>query len=126
MSMMAPDPLGLAAIALSAGVKTLNVTMGKRGVVYFALRDSTGCDLERAISEFRWPDPHGVTGCGATRQALPVIRRERRRVGATYFSSSGGVISRSDARRSRGRGKKRRHRGASGLARYLRGELSIK
>src|SRR4029078_3397642 len=36
MSMMAADPLALAALAMHAGVKVLNVTMGSRGAVYFA------------------------------------------------------------------------------------------
>src|SRR5665811_358842 len=36
MRMMAPDPLALAAVAMGAEVSVLNVTMGKRGVVYFA------------------------------------------------------------------------------------------
>ena len=36
MSMMAPDPMGLAAIAFANGVKTLAITLGSRGVVYFA------------------------------------------------------------------------------------------
>ena len=34
MSMMAPDPMALAATAMSAGVQSLLVTLGKRGVVY--------------------------------------------------------------------------------------------
>src|SRR6476469_1727388 len=36
MSMMAPDPLALAARATACGVKLLAVTLGSRGAVYFA------------------------------------------------------------------------------------------
>src|SRR5215210_3448176 len=89
MSMMARDPLGLAAIAFSAGVKTLNVTMGKRGVVYFAapgfdrLADLERGDLQSSAGPIRTellpaaPARHSSdgdpTGCGDV-------------WGATYFS----------------------------------------
>src|SRR2546423_11956988 len=36
MSMMAPDPMALAAIAFANGVNTLSITLASRGVVYFA------------------------------------------------------------------------------------------
>src|SRR5688500_8402578 len=36
MGMMAPDAMGLAAIAFANGVSSLTVTLGSRGVVYFA------------------------------------------------------------------------------------------
>jgi hypothetical protein len=36
MAMMAPDPMALAATALARGVRSLTVTLGKRGAVYFA------------------------------------------------------------------------------------------
>jgi hypothetical protein len=36
MAQLAPDPLALAAMAMAAGVKLLVVTLGPRGVVYFA------------------------------------------------------------------------------------------
>src|SRR5689334_17187567 len=39
MAMMAPDPMALAATALARGVRTLVVTLGKRGAVYFAPSD---------------------------------------------------------------------------------------
>src|SRR6478609_10158919 len=39
MAMMAPDPMALAATALANGVRSLTVTLGKRGAVYFAPPD---------------------------------------------------------------------------------------
>ena len=36
MAMMAPDPMALAATAMAAGVRSLVVTLGSRGAVYFA------------------------------------------------------------------------------------------
>ncbi|MDP9176370.1 MAG: PfkB family carbohydrate kinase [Gemmatimonadota bacterium] len=131
MSMMAADPLGLAAIALSAGVKTLNVTMGKRGVVYFAapgfdsLADLERHDLQSATGPIRTellpavPARHGAdgdpTGCGDV-------------WGATYFSRLLAGENIAEAMRAALVAAARNvdHRGASGLARYLRGELSIK
>ncbi|MEO7502151.1 MAG: PfkB family carbohydrate kinase [Gemmatimonadaceae bacterium] len=131
MSMMAPDPLGLAAIALSAGVKTLNVTMGKRGVVYFAapgfdrLADLERSDLQSSAGPIRTellpaaPARHGSdgdpTGCGDV-------------WGATYFSRllAGDNIAEAMRAALVAAARNVDHRGASGLARYLRGELSIK
>ena len=131
MRMMAPDPLALAAVALSAGVKTLNVTMGKRGVVYFAapgfdrLADLDGSDLQASGRPIRTellpavPARHGPegdpTGCGDV-------------WGATYFSRLLAGESIAEAMRAAlvAAAKNVDHRGASGLARYLRGELSIK
>lgn len=131
MSMMAPDPLALAAIALSAGVKTLNVTMGKRGVVYFAapgfdrLADLERSDLQSSAGPIRTellpaaPARHGSdgdpTGCGDV-------------WGATYFSRllAGDNIAEAMRAALVAAARNVDHRGASGLARYLRGELSIK
>src|SRR6266545_2315168 len=89
MRMMAPDPLGLAALAFSAGVKTLHVTLGKRGVVYFAapgfdrLADLDRSDLQSSTGPIRTelvpaaPARYAIegdpTGCGDV-------------WGATYFS----------------------------------------
>src|SRR6185503_20103610 len=36
MSMMAPDSMNLAAMAIASGVSVLNVTLGSRGAAYFA------------------------------------------------------------------------------------------
>ena len=54
MAMMAPDPMALAATALANGVRTLVVTLGKRGAVYFAPPD-----FER-IDDLRRPRPLGA------------------------------------------------------------------
>jgi hypothetical protein len=131
MRMMAPDPMGLAAVALSAGVFTLTVTMGKRGVVYFAapafdrlsdldrqrFHPSTGpirTELLPAAPSRRMVDGD-PTGCGDV-------------WGATYFSRllAGETIAEAMNAAMIAAAKNVDHRGASGLARYLRGELSIK
>jgi hypothetical protein len=131
MRMMAPDPMGLAAMAMSAGVSTLTVTLGKRGVVYFAapgfdrLSDLDRDWFRRAPGAIRTEllpaiasrdtadgDP---TGCGDV-------------WGATYFSRllAGEDIAEAMRVALVAAAKNVDHRGASGLARHLRGELSIK
>jgi hypothetical protein len=131
MSMMAADPLALAAVALAAGVTVLNVTLGPRGVVYFA---APGFERLQDLERDRLAPPSGAlrtelipavsprdltggdpTGCGDV-------------WGATYFSrllAGDDIIS---AMRAAAAAAARNvdHRGATGLAQYLRGELSVK
>jgi hypothetical protein len=131
MRMMAPDPMGLAAVALSAGVSVLNVTMGKRGVVYFA---APGFDRLSDLDRDRF---HPATG--PIRTALLPAAPSRTVVdgdptgcgdvwGATYFSRllAGENIAEAMRLALIAAAKNVDHRGASGLARHLRGELSIK
>ena len=130
MSMMAPDPMGLAAIAFANGVKSLSVTLGSRGVVYFAAPGfETIRDLRRdaltqpsgAIRTARVPakptrhGPGDPTGCGDV-------------WGATYFSRllAGDKLDAAIDRALEAAARNVDHRGATGLADYLRGELSIK
>jgi len=130
MALMAADPMALAATALGEGVRCLTVTLGSRGVVYFAAPDFdggtswTGAPLSKAGAY------------GATRTALvpavAAIGRESDPTGcgdvwgATYFSrllAGDNLVTAMQAAMtaaSRNVG----HRGAAGLAHYLRGELS--
>jgi hypothetical protein len=131
MSMIASDPMGLAATAFAAGVSAMTVTLGKRGIVYFAAPgfDSIA-DLRRdglgpttgAIRTARVPakqprhaDPGDPTGCGDV-------------WGATYFSRllAGDKLDAAIDRALDAAARNVDHRGATGLADYLRGELSIK
>ncbi len=131
MQMMAPDPLALAAIAMGEGVSVLNVTMGARGVVYFAapgfdtIRDlnrnvlsaSTGAVRTSLHPPGRTRDISGgdPTGCGDV-------------WGATYFSRmlAGNSLDSSMQAASLAAARNVDHRGATGLAQHLRGELSIR
>ena len=131
MSMMAADPMGLAAIAFATGVSTLTITLGSRGVVYFA---APGFDT---ISDIRRPLLSAASG--PIRTAL-VPAKPRRHSGpgdpigcgdvwgATYFSRllAGDKLDAAIDRALDAASKNVDHRGASGLADYLRGELSIK
>ena len=130
MSMMAPDPMALAAMATAAGVKVLNVTLGRRGVVYVAapgfgrlsdlervtLAPSTGAvrtELVPAVAS-RDMDRGDPTGCGDV-------------WGATYFSRllAGDDIRAAMQQAAIAAARNVDHRGATGLAQYLKGELSV-
>ncbi len=132
MGMMAPDPLALAAMATAAGVKVLNVTLGPRGAVYIAapgfeklsdlgrnnaLAPSTGAIRTELIPATPARDLAGgdPTGCGDV-------------WGATYFSRllAGDDIQSAMCAAAVAAARNVDHRGASGLAQHLRGELSVK
>ena len=130
LAMMAPDPLALAATALANGVRVLVVTLGVRGAAYFA--DAT---FDR-LDDLRRTTPLGVA-TGPIRTAL--VPAERARVdgpgdptgcgdvwGATYFSRLVAGDNLLDAMRAAHRAAARNveHRGATGLAHHLRGEIS--
>jgi sugar/nucleoside kinase (ribokinase family) len=112
--MLAPEPLALAATALGAGVRTLFVTLGKRGVVYFE-DAGVGRPLRTALvpaSEARVTGPGDPTGCGDV-------------WGATYFSRfvAGDTLSSAMRAACDAAARNVEHRGATGLAHHLRGDL---
>ena len=129
MALMAPDAMALAATAIDAGTRCLVVTLGARGAVYFAASDFERlADLRRprgvgratgpirtALVPTPMSSPAGgdPTGCGDV-------------WGATYFSRLLAGDKLEDAVRAahRAAGRNLEHRGATGLARHLRGELS--
>lgn len=130
MSMMAPDPMALAATAIARGVRCLAVTLGPRGAVYFAgpgfneladlARDrpfgAESGPLRTALvpSTVSGSSPGDPTGCGDV-------------WGATYFSrllAGDNLLTAIDAAH-RAAGRNLHHRGASGLATHLRGEISL-
>lgn len=114
VAMLAADPMALAATALGAGVQTLFVTLGKRGVVYFE-DAGPGRPLRTALvpaSTARVDGPGDPTGCGDV-------------WGATYFSRlvAGDRLSEASRRACDAAARNVEHRGATGLAHHLRGEL---
>lgn len=131
MAVMAPDPLALAATALDAGARCLAVTMGSRGVVYFAAPDF------EELADLRAARPLGAQ-LGPIRTALVPAEPLRGGAegdptgcgdvwGATYFSRLLAGDKLGDAMRVANRAAARNveHRGATGLAHHLRGELSL-
>jgi hypothetical protein len=131
LSMMAPDGFALAATALANGVLSLVVTLGPRGAVYFAPPTfSRLADRASGASSLS-------ASSGALRTSLMAPSAELVRVkgdptgcgdvfGATYYSRmlAGDIIT--DALRAAldAAARNVEHRGATGLAHFLRGELS--
>jgi hypothetical protein len=125
MSLMAPDPMALAATAMHAGVQSLLVTLGKRGVVYVLAPGFDRLeDLRRAEDGRTGPvrtalvpaeqvdTPGDPTGCGDV-------------FGATYFSRllSGDTFGEAVKAAIHAASRNVVFRGAGGLAAFLRGEL---
>jgi hypothetical protein len=124
---MADEPMALAATALGAGVSSLLVTLAGRGVVYFAapgferlgdlsnptpLGAATGPVRTELVAQQASITDGDPTGCGDV-------------WGATNFSRLLAGDKLVDALRAANRAAARNveHRGATGLARHLRGEL---
>jgi hypothetical protein len=136
MAMMAPDPMALSATALAAGVSCLVVTLAKRGAVYFAapgFESLSNLPRRAGLST----SPRGGTGAlGAVRTALVPAEATRHGDptgcgdvwGATYFSRliAGDRLGDAIVAAHRAAARNVEHRGASGLANFLRGELSLR
>jgi hypothetical protein len=141
MQMMAPDSMSLAATAMAAGVSCLCVTLGKRGAVYVAapgferLRD---LPARRGHNVALSTSPRGGAGAlGALRTGLiPAVAPRIEGPGdptgcgdvwgATHFSRllAGDMLTDAIAAANRAASRNVEHRGATGLANHLRGELS--
>ena len=136
MGTIAPDAMSLAATAIAAGVSCLLVTLGKRGAVYVGAPGfETICDLpsRQGLSTA----PRGGTGhLGAVRTALIPAELVNTPAdptgcgdvyGATYFSRMLAGDKLIDAMKAAAHAAARNvtHRGATGLASYLRGEISL-
>jgi sugar/nucleoside kinase (ribokinase family) len=132
LAMMAPDPMALAATAFANGIRCLVVTLGSRGLVYFA---APGFE---ALSDLTRPQLGTVPAIGPVRTALvPAVPvRGPGKMGdptgcgdvwgATYFSRllAGDKLADAIGAALHAAARNVEHRGATGLAHYLRGELS--
>jgi sugar/nucleoside kinase (ribokinase family) len=130
MATIAPDPMALAATALANGVRTLTVTLGRRGAVYFA-----PSDFDR-LADLHAPRPLGAA-LGPLRTALvPAVDAHSDNGdptgcgdvwGATYFSRllAGDNLGDAILAAHRAAARNVTHRGATGLANYLRGTISL-
>jgi len=129
MALLAGDPMALAASALGEGVRCLLVTLGPRGAVYFAQPDFDGLtDLAGgSVSSLASP-------VGPVRTALVPAERVTGEVdptgcgdvwGATCFSRllAGARLTDAILAAHHAAARNVAHRGASGLAAFLRGEI---
>ena len=141
VTMMAPDPMGLAALAFFNGVSSLTVTLGSRGVVYFAAPgfDSLADVQRRPLARRAEANTAFIPNAAAIRTALVPAKRPKHGSpgdptgcgdvwGATYFSRllAGDKLDAALDRALDAAARNVDHRGATGLADYLRGELSTK
>lgn len=134
MRLLAPDALALAATAMASGVSVVNVTLGPRGAVYFA---APGFERLNDINRAVLVSAGAVGGPIRTElvSAVAVDASEQMDPtgcgdvwGATYFARLLAGDKLGDATRAAmlAAAKNVTHRGASGLAPYLRGELTVK
>jgi hypothetical protein len=131
MTTLAPDSMTLAATALHAGVRSLSVTLGKRGAVYFAAPDFDGID------DLGRTRPLGAPAVGGpVRTALVPAERVLEGGdptgcgdvwGATHFSRllAGDNLGDAILAAHRAAARNLGHRGATGLANHLRGKISL-
>ena len=130
MALLAPDPMALAASALGNGARCLLVTLGKRGAVYFAQPDFDGLTSLAG----RAPGEPVVPAFGPVRTALVPSERALSDGdptgcgdvwGATCFSRllAGDKLTDAIVAAHRAAARNVDHRGASGLAAFLRGEI---
>jgi sugar/nucleoside kinase (ribokinase family) len=132
MQLLAGDPMALAAVAMHEGVQCLAVTLGKRGMIYVAAPEFTGIDAAN------WPPPSTRVDSidGTVRTALVPAMATRDGDtgdptgcgdvwGATNFARLLAGDNFLDAITAAHRAAARNvdHRGATGLANYLRGGL---
>lgn len=139
MALMAPDPMALAATALGAGVECLTVTLGPRGAVYFAAPGFDVLNVGRrrggASAGPARPDSTSLAS-GPVRTALVPAALARVGTGgdptgcgdvwgATYYSRllAGDNLAVAMRAAHRAAARNVEHRGATGLATHLRGEL---
>jgi len=121
MALAGEDPMAVAARAMEAGVRLLIVTLGARGVAYFATPTFTwGAATDREVGPIRTAripaepvsDPLDPTGCGDV-------------FGAAIVSmlAAGAGVEEAIARANRLAARNLTYRGATGLHQHLRGEI---
>lgn len=121
MQQLTPDPLSLSAQAMGAGVSLLTVTLGPRGVVYVAApgfdrladrRTSDSPTVRTALIPAPQVETLDPTGCGDVFGAACFARLLAGESVEAALRHAAKLAARNAA-----------FRGASGLARHLRGEL---
>ena len=148
LALLAPDSLALAATALANGVRCLTVTLGKRGAAYFAQPEFDGLAREGgtvdltggpARAQARADIVTGVGGGGAGPIRTALVPGVTARGGdgdptgcgdvwgATYFSRllAGATLSDALGAANAAASRNVEHRGATGLAAFLRGQLAL-
>lgn len=137
MAMLAPDPMALSATAMAAGTSCLCITLGSQGVVYVAAPGFETLADRPSRDGILTGSRGGAGNFGAVRTALvPAAIAQTDGDGdptgcgdvwgATHFSRllAGDKLSEAIVAANKAAARNVEHRGASGLAQHLRGELS--
>lgn len=134
LRLLAPDALALAASAMAAGVSVVNVTLGAQGAAYFA---APGFERLSDMRRSSMPATGAVAGAIRTERVAAVAPASARGEGdptgcgdvwgATHFARllAGDKLGDAIAAAMRAAARNVDHRGASDLARHLRGELTL-
>ncbi len=133
MQLLAPDPLALAATAMASGVSVINVTLGPNGIVYFV---APGFERLSDVQHGKLPTSGAIDGAIRTARvaAMPAAHLSGGDPtgcgdvwGATYFARllAGDMLGNATNAAMRAAARNVDHRGATGLASYLRGELTL-
>jgi hypothetical protein len=122
MHQLSPDPMGMSAAVLGAGVSLMLVTLGARGTAYVAAPgfdrwgsapgSAAGHPVRTALVSAPAVDALDPTGCGDVFGAACCARLLAGAPFVEAIRDANGLAARNAA-----------FRGAGGLARYLRGEL---
>ncbi|HEX5005231.1 MAG TPA: carbohydrate kinase family protein [Gemmatimonadales bacterium] len=122
MHQLSPDPMGMSAAALGAGVSLLLVTLGARGTAYVAAPGlerwgapasvASGQSVRTALVPTSQVETLDPTGCGDVFGAACCARLLAGAPIPDAIREANGFAARNAA-----------YRGAGGLVRYLRGEL---
>ncbi|MEO9114565.1 MAG: carbohydrate kinase family protein [Gemmatimonadaceae bacterium] len=133
LALLAPDALELAATAMAAGVSAINVTLGPRGAIYFA---APGFERLSDIRRSSLPVSGAVHGAIRTSRVAAITQEPSRTLdptgcgdvwGSTYFARllAGDKLGDAIDAAMLAATRNLTHRGATSLASYLRGELSL-
>jgi hypothetical protein len=114
MRQLSPDPMTLAAQMLAVGVSALFVTLGPRGAVYVDGRAAAGWPVRTALVEAAPVEATDPTGCGDV-------------FGGTVFARilAGDSIEAAVRAGNAAAARNSTFRGATGLARHLKGEIIL-
>jgi hypothetical protein len=133
MALLAPDAMALAATAMANGVSVINVTLGPRGMIYFA---APGFERLSDLQRARLPASAALGGAIRTSLVPAAVSAESGTGdptgcgdvwGATYFARllAGDKLGDAIDAAMRAASRNLTHRGATSLASHLRGELSL-
>jgi sugar/nucleoside kinase (ribokinase family) len=125
--------LALAATAMAGGVSVIHVTLGSQGVIYVA---APGFERLSDMRRRQLPASGAMTGAIRTARVSAAARSDTSVGdptgcgdvwGATYFARllAGDMLGDATAAAMRAAARNVDHRGATGLASYLRGEFTL-